>query len=114
MDRESKLSQVKVLIPVFSAVGLHQISVGVEENPPAVIDQSHPDWEYRSLVSGAQVDGSPLGLIRVPIQESKLIPPRDSNFSLPKLKPRKLSSPNQPKCRLTLKSEPGGGGMTPL
>ena len=97
MDWESKLSQALVIqsyLPVFSAVGLHKISVGVEENPPVVVDQSHPDRQDGSLVPGAQVESGPLHLIRVPIQESELISACDSNFPLPELKQRKLSSEN--------------------
>ena len=89
MDRESKLQSSSPHIPVFSAVGLHKISVWVEENPPVVVDTGHPDGQNWGLVPRAEVDIGPLRLIRVPIQESKLISACDSNFPLPKLKQRK-------------------------
>ena len=73
-------------LPVLRTVGLHEMFVGIEENSPVVVDTSHPDWQDWSLVPRAQVHLRHLLRVRVPVQESKLISPNNSNFSVWKLK----------------------------
>ena len=71
--------------PVLCTVGLHQVLVWIEEDPPVVIDAGHPDGQHRRLQAGAQVPIHRLFLRFHPAEESNVIPPSDANLSISEL-----------------------------
>ena len=73
------------MLPVLSAVRLHEVLVRVEQDAPVTVNTNHPDGQNWSLISGAEIDSCHLLLVGVPVQEAELISTDDSNYSVPEL-----------------------------
>ena len=74
------------VIPVLRTVGLHEIFVRVEENPPVLIDASHPDGQHWRLQSRAEVHLQGFLLSLFPDEKPDVVTTCHANLSVSKLK----------------------------
>ena len=70
------------LKPIFGAVVLHEVTVGVEEDPPVVVDAGDPDGQDGSLHPRPETELIRQIFVCLPDQQSDLVSPCDPDLSV--------------------------------
>ena len=71
--------------PVLCSIGFHQIFVGIEENPPVMINRRNPYWQDGSLKPGPEIKILCIAIVSSPEKEPNFIPVDNAKLSIPEL-----------------------------